>query len=232
MNNLIPLICNRSLRSAILSFASLLLLLSTTTARASDLQCVLISNAPLNPSIIASMMDAANKGYLYRIEADNSNVTFKVNHFPFSSVEGRFNEFEGGLALPEKISQAKQALFVIKVDSITTGDNDLNDYLKSSVFFNAEQYPVIMFVSTGFVWLDNSTARLMGRLTLHGVTRPLVFDLHIDTAEGNSIGNNHKITMNASAEIQRSDFGMHGLQLLVSDTVKFNLKIKAFRASS
>jgi polyisoprenoid-binding protein YceI len=224
------LICNRSLTSTILLIASLLLLLSSTTARASDLHRELIGNVPLKPFITASVMNAASEGDLYHVEVDTSNVSFMVNHFPFSTVVGHFNEFSGGLTLPEGDAQARHALFIIKVDSVTTGDSDLNNYLKSSVFFNAEQYPVIIFVSTGFEWINESTARLIGNLTLHGKTRPLVFYAHIDTTENIGICKNQKMTMNARAEIQRSDFGMNGLQVLVSDTVKFDLKIKAYRA--
>ena len=80
-----------------------------------DLQCKLIEEGQFKPSIIASMYKAANNGDLYRIHVDTSNVSFKVNHFPFSSVEGRFSEFEGGLALPDEMAQTKQALFIIKV---------------------------------------------------------------------------------------------------------------------
>jgi len=230
MNNFIQLICNRSLTSAIVSIASLLLLLSTTTARATELHSELIGKVPFKPSITASVMNATDEGDLYHVEVDASNVSFMVNHFPFSTVVGHFNEFEGGLTFPEGIAQARHALFIIKVDSVTTGDHDLNNYLKSSVFFDAAQHPIIIFVSTGFEWINDSTARLIGNLTLHGKTRPLVFYAHIDTTENIGVCKNQKMTMNASAEIQRSDFGMNGLQVLVSDTVKFDLKIKAYRA--
>ena len=105
----------------------------------------------------------------------------------------------------------------------------MNDYLKSSAFFNAEQFPVIKFVSTGFEWINESTAQLIGNLTLHGMTKPLIFNVAIDKTENADSNTNEKLTMLASAEIDRSNFGMHRLQMLVSDKVKFNLKIEAFR---
>ena len=94
------------------------------------------------------------------------------------------------------------------------------------------QFPVILFVSTGFEIINESTARLIGELTLHGMTRPLVFNVQMNTAENYSSDISHRITMIASAEIQRSDFGMHGLQVFVSDTVRFNLKIDVSRVRS
>lgn len=228
MKNLIRLIvttCKRSFSSLLIS----LLLLISSTAEAIDLQCKLVEYVRFKPTTIALMQEAANNGYLYRVHVDTSNVSFKVNHFPFSTVEGRFSEFEGGLALPQEIAKSKQELFIIKVASVTTGDDDLNDYLKSSAFFNADQFPVIMFISTGFEWVNKTTARLVGNLTLHGMTKPLVFDVAIDTTENTGSDKNEKLTMLANAEINRSDFGMHGMQLLVSDKVNFRLKIEAYR---
>ena len=231
MNNFSCLTFKRSKRSSAMYLLGLLLLF-TPPVKAIDLQCELAENIQINPAIMATMLEAANKGYLYRVETSTSNVTFEVNHFPFSTVEGQFNKFEGGLVLPEGRVQLKQALFIIKVDSVATGDDELNDYIKSDVFFNAMQFPVILFVSTGFEIINESTARLIGELTLHGMTRPLVFNVHMNTAKNYNSDISQRITMIASAEIQRSDFGMHGLQVFVSDTVRFNLKIDVSRVSS
>lgn len=207
-----------------------LLLLFSNPASALDMQCNLTEYSQIKPAMIAAMMEAADKGYLYRVDASASNVSFQVNHFPFSTVEGNFHEFQGGLSLPVETGKSRQALFIIKVDSMATGDQDLDVYLKSSVFFNATQYPDIIFVSTGFEWINKSTARLIGELTLHGKTRPLVFNVHIDTTESYSVGQSLK--MIASAEIQRSEFGMHEMSIFASDTVRFNLRIEATRVGS
>lgn len=231
MNNFLSLLYERSKRSSAVYLVSLLLLFAHP-ASAIDLQCDLAENSRIKPGVITAMLEAADKGNLYRVDTSTSNVAFQVNHFPFSSVEGHFSEFQGGLALPDGADQSRQALFVIKVDSMATGDHDLDDYLKSSVFFDATQFPDIIFVSTGFEWINESTARLFGELTLRGTTRPLVFNVHIDTTESYSIDQSLKMTMSASAEIQRSEFGMHELSLFVSDTVRFNLKIEASRVGS
>ena len=228
MNHLLAVVFN-SQRKQITPLLCYLLLLFSIPVNALDLQCKLIGNAQFSPSTLISMQHAANNGYLYRIQVDTSNISFSVDHFPFSSVEGTFNKFEGGLALPKEVAKSKQALFIIDVTSVATGDDDLNDYIKSAAFFNAEQFPVITFISTRFEWLNKSTARLIGNLTLHGITRPLVFNVVINGSENKLSSQNEKLVMLASAEINRSDFGMHGLQLLVSDTVTFNLKIEAHR---
>ena len=231
MNNFLHLIYNHGKRISAVYLASFWLLFAHPAA-ATDMQCDLAENSHINPAIINAMLEAAHKGYFYRVDTSISNVGFEVNHFPFSTVEGRFNQFDGGLALPVKADQSRQFLFLIKVNSMATGDHDLDDYLKSTVFFNAAQFPDIIFVSTNFEWISETTARLYGELTLRGTTRPLVFTVHINTTESGNAEQGLKMTLSAHAEILRSDFGMHELSLLVSDTVRLSLNIEASRVDS
>lgn len=212
------------------SYSLILWLVFLPQANAINLQCSITDNTQIAPAIITTMLNAAEDGYLYYADASTSIITFKVDYFPFSTVEGNFDNFQGGLALPAGNNQSKQALFVIDTNSITTGDSDLDDHLKSSVFFNVIKFPEIIFISTFFEWIDESTARLHGNLTLHGTTKPLVFNMHIDTEENGDSDN--FLTLSASAKIHRSDYGMHGLKIFVSDTVSFNLKINASRVRS
>lgn len=138
-------------------------------------------------------------------------------------MEGAFNRFDGGLTLPEGNNPSRQALFLVKADSMVTGDDELDDYLKSATFFNATQFPDIIFVSTGFEWLGGSNARLYGDLTLRGITRSLALAVHIHNTASQTV------VIHADADLQRSEFGMHALSLLVSDTVTFKIRIEATR---
>lgn len=138
-------------------------------------------------------------------------------------MEGAFNRFDGGLTLPEGNNPSRQALFLVKADSMVTGDDELDDYLKSATFFNATQFPDIIFVSTGFEWLGGSNARLYGDLTLRGITRSLALAVHIHNTASQTV------VIHADADLQRSEFGMHALSLLVSDTVTFKIRIEASR---
>jgi len=196
---------------------------------ADEVQCELIENSQVNPSIIARMLEAVEEGYFYRVDTGRSNIGFQVEHFPFSTVKGSFNRFDGGLTLPEGNNPSRQALLLVKADSMVTGNDELDDYLKSATFFNATQFPDIIFVSTGFELLGGSTAKLYGDLTLRGITRSLVFTVHIDNTASQDADINQAVVIHADADLQRSEYGMHALSLLVSDTVTFKIRIEATR---
>ena len=134
-------------------------MLTVLPVQADKIQCELIENSQVNPRIIARMLEAADEGYLYRVDTGRSTIGFRVEHFPFSTVQGSFNRFDGGLTLPEDNNPSRQALLLVKADSMVTGDAELDNYLKSAAFFNTTRFPDIIFVSTGLEWFGD-TARL------------------------------------------------------------------------
>jgi polyisoprenoid-binding protein YceI len=219
----------RVVRTRLTMLVVSLSILFVLPVHAAKVQCELIENSQVNPGIIARMLEAADEGHLYRVDTGRSRIGFQVKHFPFSKVEGAFNRFDGGLTLPEGNNPSRVALFLVKADSMATGDHELDDYLKSASFFNAAQFPDIIFVSTGFERLGGSTARLYGDLTLRGITRSLAFTVHVDQAAGQDADNDHAVVIHADADLQRSEFGMHALSLLVSDTVTLSIRIEATR---
>jgi polyisoprenoid-binding protein YceI len=219
----------RIVRTRFIMLAVSLCILVVLPVRAEKVQCELIENSQVDPGIISRMLEAADAGYFYRIDSGRSSIAFQVKHFPLSMVEGSFNRFDGGLTLPEGSNPSRQALFLVKADSMATGNDELDDYLKSANFFNVSQFPDIIFVSTGFEWLGRSTARLYGDLTLRGVSRSLALTVHVDNTTSQDNDNSQVVIIHADADLQRSKFGMHALSLLVSDTVTLKIRIEATR---
>ena len=219
----------RIVRNRLIILVASLFMFFVLPVHADEIRCELIENSQVNPGIIARMLEAVDEGYFYRIDTGRSSVGFQVDHFPFSKVEGTFNRFDGGLTLPEGNNPSRQALLLVRADSMVTGDSELDDYLKSTAFFNATQFPDIVFVSTGFEWLGGSSARLYGDLTMRGITRSLAFTVRIDNATSHYEDNSRAVIIHADADLQRSEFGMNALSFLVSDTVTLKIRIEATR---
>ena len=103
--------------------------------------------------------------------------------------------------------------------------------LKSERFFDVENFPEILFVSTGFTWTTDTTGILKGDLTLHGVTRPVTFKVTVlpVKSKGESGEVAGKVLVKAGAMIRRSDFGMDTLSRLVDDAVELCMSVEAVR---
>ena len=192
--------------------------------------CSPFKDGKVDTSLLSTMLDAARNGYLYRIENETSQVGFCVSS-KFSEVKGDFHKFSGGLALPPAgaTSNRDQAMIVINTASLDTDGSLVEAMIKSERFFDVEKYPEILFISSGFKWTGTHTATIAGDLTVHGVTKPVVFDVtlsHVKDAAGKLT---HRMIVKATTTIHRAEFGMDNMSQLVSDSVNLCLTVEVVR---
>ena len=123
----------------------------------------------------------------------------------------------------------------IDLASISTGNDQRDEHIRSADFFEVETYPTMTYRSTG-VHVEDGDYVLDGELTLKGVTKsvPLILELNgfgPDPYGGTRAG------FTASGEINRSDFNVNfnaPLQnggVVVCDKITLHLEIEAVLAS-
>ena len=193
--------------------------------------CAPFLNGKVDLSRVEAMRTAAKGGHLFRIQPDTSRVGFCVDS-QFAVVKAEFKDFQGGLTLwPNHPDNKDQAMVMVKTASLDTGGSMIEYMLKSERFFDVENYPEILFVSTGFTWSSDTTGTLKGDLTLHGVTRPVTFNVTlfpVKTGDEKPVG---KVLVKAGTMIRRSDFGMDTLSRVVNDNVELCMSVEAVRYS-
>lgn len=200
--------------------------------------CSPFMDGKVEPSLIAKMLDAAQDGNLYRIDDDTSRVGFCVSS-KFNEVKGDFHDVRGGLTLSTTTATSGdgQALLVINTASLDTKGSMIENLIKSERFFDVEKYPEILFVSRGFEWTGQDTATIVGDLTVHGVTRAVVFDVTLtsvkDTSGLEKISGklSNRMLVKATTTIHRSQFGMDNMSKLVSDSVDLCMSVEVQRHS-
>lgn len=123
---------------------------------------------------------------------DTSNVeTYKIAFYS-KDATGVFKEMSGKvIAFTDRKEMADSVLGLkfdlkIKVASISTGNGVQNKHAKSSEWFNAEQHPIINFVSSQIYRTDKGVFA-QGKLTLHGVTRDVTIPVEISSKETKTI---------------------------------------------
>jgi len=193
---------------------------------ASEDLCAPFQDGRVDEAVMSTMLNAAEAGYLYRIQASSSKVGFCVDS-KFQRVEGIFRDFQGGIALPPKGGKTVQTVVVIRTDSLDTKGALVENLIRSARFFDVERFPEILFVSTDFKWNSPTRAVLRGNLTLHGITKPVIFNVELVSSGAGKVGKADNVLVKASTTIKRSDFGMDTLSTLVSDTVQLCMSVEA-----
>jgi polyisoprenoid-binding protein YceI len=215
-----------------LALAVLLLQTPAVLSAAEDYDlCEPFLDGKVDATLLSTMLSAAENGHLYRIDQDSSRVGFCVDS-QLSRIEGSFSNFQGGLAIDSGTTSKGQAMVVIRTDSVYTDTAFIRQLLKGDSFFDVENNPEILFVSTGFEWTSATTARLIGDITVRGVTRSVVFDVTLTEKSQANAGEDKRIIVKATTTLNRSDFGMTSLNSLVSDNVRLCLSVEATRYHS
>lgn len=166
----------------------------------------------------------------YTIDREHSAVTFKIRHL-FSNVKGSFNEFAGTLDYEPGKPETWKAEAVIQAASIDTNVGARDNHLRNPDFFEVEKYPTLVFKSTEVTEATETTAKLKGLLTLHGVEKEVVLDLAIHGA-GKDPWGNFKAGFTATTVINRKDFELNwnkaveAGQLLVGEEVEITIEIE------
>jgi polyisoprenoid-binding protein YceI len=212
-------------------FIGFLLSVFSASAIAEGDVCAPFKDGVVDESIISKMLAAADDGHLYRIDPTTSKVGFCVNS-PVGLVEGEFKDFTGGLTfLQENISKDEQALVMVNTASLETKGAFIESMLKGKKFFDVENFPEMLFVSTDFQWLSKSEAVLIGDLTMHGVTRRVGFHVELVKQDVDD-SQEQRILVKATTLIRRSEFGLNALSPMVSDDVNLCMSVGAVRYRS
>jgi len=189
--------------------------------------CAPFRGGVVDPAIVNSMLQASEEGRLYRIQPRSSKVGFCVNSAA-GRIEARFQGIQGGLALSREVwGDRSQMLVMVDTNSLAMEKDYLQNMLKSEYFLDTYTYSKILFVSKRLWWRNKSNAFLEGLLTMHGVTRPIYFNVHIATKPNKDPNSVADIVVTAKSFINRSDFDMDNLTMLVSDSVELCMRIEA-----
>ncbi len=165
----------------------------------------------------------------YQLDPMHSKVGFEIPHLVISSVEGKFNQSEGEIKLDPTFTKSS-AKISTEISSIDTGVAKRDDHLKSPDFFDAKKYPTMKFESTEVTGTPDSF-KLIGNLTIHGITKKVAFDAKYLGTVKDGYGN-EKAAFDAKTKISRKDYGLTWNNVVeagpvVGDEVSIGLKIQA-----
>ena len=172
----------------------------------------------------------------WKADPIHSSAQFKVKHMMISNVKGEFGAITGSLQFDSNDPTKSKVEASIDAATITTGDTQRDAHLKSPDFFDAEKFPTLAFQSTSVSKNGKDELTVAGDLTIHGVTRPVVFVVEGPSEPAKDPWGNTRIGLAATTRINRKDFGLTwnaALEtggILVGEEVTINLEVQFIKA--
>jgi polyisoprenoid-binding protein YceI len=169
------------------------------------------------------------------VDPAHTRLGFAVRHAMVATVRGHFAVFSGVLHLDHAEPGKSSAEVEIDAASITTGQPQRDEHLRSPDFLEAEKYPKITFRSSGAETTDDpDTYLLHGELTIKDVTKPVRLELEF---VGNSVDpyGNTRAGFEGKTTINRKDWGLgwnvalEAGGIMVGEKVKLELDVSAIK---
>lgn len=178
----------------------------------------------LSPALLATTANA--EALDYAIDKSHASVTFTVNHFGYSTVHGRFGDFDGSVAIDEDAPENSKVSVSIATASLMTFWDARDAHLKTADFFNVEEFPEATFTSTSVEKTGDSTVAVTGDFTLLGVTKPVTIDFTLNKSEPNPMSKVQTIGLSGTTTLKRSEFGMSTYVPAVADDIPVRIDLE------
>jgi polyisoprenoid-binding protein YceI len=175
---------------------------------------VVFEGASMNrlvPALIAALSAASAFAapVTYVLDPKHTYPSFEADHMGGLSIwRGKFTESAGKVVL-DKAAKSGTIDVTVKIASIDTGLEKLNEHVKSPEIFDAEKFPTATYTGKFTKWNGDSPTEAQGTLTMHGVTKPLTLTINSFLCKPNPMSKKEVCGADASASLDRGEFGVN-----------------------
>src|SRR5438876_2427000 len=151
----------------------------------------------------------------WTFEPGHTAAEFSVRHMMVTHVRGHFKNVTGALEFDPATPEQARMSAVIDATTLWSGESQRDAHLKSADFLDVEHHPEITFASERIELLGPADAKVHGRVTIRGVTKPLTLNVHFLGTwqtpwweDGVDKGPKTRAGFVATTTINRHDFGV------------------------
>ena len=182
-------------------------------------------------ALLSTTMFAQTK---WNFDTSHSEIGFSVTHMLISETDGYFKDYSGSVVSSNDDFQNATIKFDAKSTSIFTDNEKRDNHLRSDDFFDAEKYPTLSFESTSFTKVDGKNYKLVGNLTIKGITKEVTLSAKYNGTIKDPWGNT-RAGFKISGEVDRFDYGLtwnvalEAGGLVVSKEVELDIKVELIK---
>ncbi|EUC01339.1 YceI family protein [Rhizobium sp. CF080] len=190
-----------------------------TTVIAAMLLTMSLPQAGFSAVKVPSLAEAAGR---YAI-TPGSRIAFAVDQVGGGGIKGKFGRFSGTFNLKAGDLAHSVVNFDLKPESVSTGQDRIDAFLRSGAVFDSGHFETISFRSERVEQTGPDSARITGTLTAKGHSSPEIFDVKLTSWSGRTIG------FSVSGKIFRSRYAMDVGTPIYSNVVQFDMMIEGER---
>lgn len=174
-----------------------------------------IAHRPLRTLIATAVLALAGTAAYaasatYTIDPLHTYPSFEADHMGGLSVwRGKFNRTSGKVIL-DKAAGTGSVDITVDMNSVNFGLDKLDEEARGAQLFETAKYPTATYKGKLAGFVDGKPTKVVGELTLHGVTHPLELTVNSFKCMPHPLFKREMCGADASASFQRDAFGMDG----------------------
>lgn len=186
----------------------------------------------LTSALLAPKIDTAGTTLAagdFALDTAHAALFFRINHLGYADYIGRFERFEASLTGDAASPAQARVEAIIDMSSLNVANPEFAETLMGPDWFDATAHPQAIFRSTAIDLTSGATAQIKGDLTLKGITRPIILTAKLNGSAYDPLRRADVIGFSATAEINRSDFGIDRFSGLLTETVRIEIEAEFIR---
>ncbi len=182
-------------------------------------------------ALVALPLAAHAEPEAYTLDSFHSQVLFSYNHLGYSTTWGMFSGFEGDIQFDQDNPANSSVTVSFPVRFMFTGWEGRFEHFMSADFFGADEDEMVTFTSTSIDVTGDTTANIIGDLTMNGITKPVTLAATLNQAGDHPMEGKPWAGFNATATLMRSDFEVGMFAPFVSDEVEIQISLEAMKVT-
>ncbi|MCC4593457.1 YceI family protein [Xanthomonas campestris pv. cannae] len=188
----------------------------------------------LKPSLVALLLALPGTALAapaqYALDPVHTRVLFAIEHAGFSKALGTVSGSTGTLVFDPDDWRSARLQARVPLQRLDLGDAKWNRAALAHNLLDGERYPEAQFVSTRVEPIDAQHAKVIGQLTLHGVTREVTLDVTLNAVKRHPLPPFRRTAgFSATTTLQRADFGISAWPSVIGGTVELRIEAEATR---
>jgi polyisoprenoid-binding protein YceI len=167
----------------------------------------------------------------YQLDPSHTYVSFAAPHIQAISYwRGKFDRTKSGTVTLDAAAHKGSIEVVIDASSVDIGFPALTEELRSAQFLDSTKYPTATYRADTIKFKDGKPVEAVGKLTLHGVTKPVRLKINSFKCIADPFAKNvERCGADASGVIDRSAFGVNAYAKMTGSQVRLEIQVEGTR---
>jgi polyisoprenoid-binding protein YceI len=174
---------------------------------------------------IESIFDQLVSGSYQPLPSQGS-IQLSFDHYGFSRTSFYFNNFDASLILnAEELNQSSFQLDLL-TEELDSSSFELTRLLKSGVFFDASNFPLISIQATAIEQLDTQKLIALADISIKGISYPAQFEVTLNASGVHPESSTQSIGFSGSGQLLRSNWEFSDFIPEISDQIQIEFQME------